>query len=314
MSDNPSSAEEYIRHGISNYYQGKYDAAVSDFDRALALNPECAEAYHYRGLAYLEKAKQDFFQSNKTIPQVPAPQVPAAEKAPPKDSLEENFDESLFRLLRRKRKELADSRMQPAFCIFGDRTLKDLIINKPTTLEAFSRIYGLGEKRTEQFGEIFVNLIREHIGTLDKKKPTADHDAMGKTEESITVRSDASLNLADEDARAMSEDELIDKYLFVYEDLWHGKKEPRSECEKNFMTWIECARAGLQKPDVSSGHAMAYWSYRKKEIARRANNMKEKGMPEREDGVPSEDWGIRSEWEAMRRRNFGDINSRGRGN
>jgi len=51
---NPSLAEAYNNRGLA-YAQGKgqYDKAISDCTKAIEINPSLAEAYNNRGLAYL---------------------------------------------------------------------------------------------------------------------------------------------------------------------------------------------------------------------------------------------------------------------
>jgi tetratricopeptide (TPR) repeat protein len=50
---NPNDAEAYNNRGLA-YAKGmkKYDMAITDFNRAIGLNPEFAEAYDNRGIAY----------------------------------------------------------------------------------------------------------------------------------------------------------------------------------------------------------------------------------------------------------------------
>jgi len=47
-----SSAEANINHGADNYQRGQYDEAISDFSKAIEINPRYAQAYLNRGTAY----------------------------------------------------------------------------------------------------------------------------------------------------------------------------------------------------------------------------------------------------------------------
>jgi len=71
-------------------------------------------------------------------------------------------DMKLFMHLRELRKSLADQQNQPAFVIFGDRTLLDIAKNKPTTLQQFSALSGVGKFKLEKYGQIFINAIKEY--------------------------------------------------------------------------------------------------------------------------------------------------------
>ncbi len=74
------------------------------------------------------------------------------------------IDQGLFQILRKKRIELARKRGVPAYIIFSDKTLRDIAAKKPTTKEAFSSIYGVGENKLKSYAEIFINIIKEYTG------------------------------------------------------------------------------------------------------------------------------------------------------
>ena len=56
---NPNFAEAYIFRGLANNNSGKHDEAISDFNKAIRLNPSLAEAYMGRGLANSNSGKRD---------------------------------------------------------------------------------------------------------------------------------------------------------------------------------------------------------------------------------------------------------------
>ncbi|KES09976.1 Superfamily II DNA helicase [Snodgrassella alvi SCGC AB-598-O02] len=66
-------------------------------------------------------------------------------------------EERLWQTLRNWRKERASKNNVPAYTIFADRTLQDLVRHPPTTLADLNHIYGLGESKIRNFGtEILV--------------------------------------------------------------------------------------------------------------------------------------------------------------
>ncbi len=71
---------------------------------------------------------------------------------------EEN--EELFEVLRAYRKQLADERKVPAYIILSDKVLHLLASIRPTTIEAFGDISGIGAYKKEAYGEDFVRLIK----------------------------------------------------------------------------------------------------------------------------------------------------------
>ena len=55
----PDYAEAYYNRGFVYAGRGEYKQAIADFDKAIALKPDLAEAYNNRGLAYAEKGDDD---------------------------------------------------------------------------------------------------------------------------------------------------------------------------------------------------------------------------------------------------------------
>ncbi|MBU2222381.1 MAG: HRDC domain-containing protein, partial [Candidatus Omnitrophica bacterium] len=71
-------------------------------------------------------------------------------------------DEELFELLRQKRAELARKQGVPNYIIFGDKSLKDMATNKPTTREAFAQVFGVGEHKLKTYADQFISVIKKH--------------------------------------------------------------------------------------------------------------------------------------------------------
>ena len=72
-------------------------------------------------------------------------------------------DEILFERLRALRKKLADERKVPAYIVFGDNTLRALAREYPQTLAALEGIPGIGEKKRDEFGDIFTTAIADFL-------------------------------------------------------------------------------------------------------------------------------------------------------
>ena len=71
-----------------------------------------------------------------------------------------SLEERLFDSLQQLRKQIAERETIPAYLIFSDDTLHDIVEKKPTSLEAFSTIQGVSELKLEKYGKVFVALIR----------------------------------------------------------------------------------------------------------------------------------------------------------
>ena len=72
-------------------------------------------------------------------------------------------DEVLFERLRTVRKTLADERQLPAYIIFSDVSLRQMARNYPASEQEFARINGVGEKKLQEFGDIFLAEIAAHL-------------------------------------------------------------------------------------------------------------------------------------------------------
>jgi ATP-dependent DNA helicase RecQ len=74
-------------------------------------------------------------------------------------------DEGLFEELRRLRKQVAADREVPPYIVFSDVALRQMARDYPQTERDFARISGVGQKKLAEFGETFLGLIREFLGT-----------------------------------------------------------------------------------------------------------------------------------------------------
>ena len=74
-----------------------------------------------------------------------------------------NDEKELFLALKSKRIELARRRRVPAYIIFPDATLHQMLIHKPQSLEAMGKLNGVGSKKLEKYGEAFISVINEII-------------------------------------------------------------------------------------------------------------------------------------------------------
>jgi len=78
-------------------------------------------------------------------------------------------DEILFERLRVLRKKLADERKVPAYVIFGDATLRAMARDYPATPADMEGIFGMGEKKRAEFGEIFAAEIAGYLATNSRQ-------------------------------------------------------------------------------------------------------------------------------------------------
>ncbi len=91
--------------------------------------------------------------------------VESSRSAPKKNRADvdwEGVDRGLFDALREVRRCRAEELGLPAYIVFGDATLRELARDRPTTLDRFGKVRGVGAKKCADFGEEFVRAIAEY--------------------------------------------------------------------------------------------------------------------------------------------------------
>lgn len=66
----------------------------------------------------------------------------------------------LFAALKAKRTEIARHESVPAYIVFSDRTLSDMALRRPSSLDALAGVRGVGEMKLARYGEKFLAVIR----------------------------------------------------------------------------------------------------------------------------------------------------------
>ncbi len=79
---------------------------------------------------------------------------------PPTTGIE---DMKLFEALRSLRLTCANEEGFPPYIVFSDKVLHSLATIKPTTIEQFGNISGIGEHKKEKYGNRFVALIQKYV-------------------------------------------------------------------------------------------------------------------------------------------------------
>jgi len=68
-------------------------------------------------------------------------------------------DQVLLTELKAKRLSLATAQGVPAFFVFSDATLMDMVNQKPQTRTSFAQINGVGPKKLAQYSDVFLALL-----------------------------------------------------------------------------------------------------------------------------------------------------------
>lgn len=105
-------------------------------------------------LAVIRREETDMAKGRKKKSVIPVKELPLG--------LPNTESEELFEALRILRKRLADQEVLPAYIVLSDKVLHLLSIARPTTLEEFGNISGIGEYKKKKYGKYFVELIRRY--------------------------------------------------------------------------------------------------------------------------------------------------------
>ena len=106
-------------------------------------------------LAVIRREESAPAKGRKKKPTIPVRELPLG--------LPNTESEELFEALRALRKQLADQEALPAYIVLSDKVLHLLSTARPTTMEAFGNISGIGEYKKKKYGKDFVELIRKYV-------------------------------------------------------------------------------------------------------------------------------------------------------
>ncbi len=136
-------------------------SAVRDWIEQLA-DQECIERCGEFGVLKLtDKGRRVLKGKEQPLLLEPARKKSAPKPAPVEDSWE-GVDRGLFEELRRLRHALARERAMPAYIVFGDAALRDMARKRPSTPAAFLNVFGVGERKLQQYGQVMLAAIREY--------------------------------------------------------------------------------------------------------------------------------------------------------
>lgn len=148
--------QDYLMQMLQN---GLFEIAYDEGNH-LKLT-DCGRKVLYQGrkveLAVIRREEKPQRRGRKTVRAVAslpfaAPQVPATGVG---------GGDGLFEALRALRKRLADAQGFPSYIVMSDKVLQALCEIRPTTVEAFGQVSGIGEFKKNKYGKDFVELIRK---------------------------------------------------------------------------------------------------------------------------------------------------------
>lgn len=127
-----------------------------------------------------------------------------------------SYDENLFDLLKKLRKDVARSKNLPPYVIFQDPSLEEMATVYPTSKEELAKINGVGMGKITKFGKPFLELIQEYVDENDiiTASDVLIKSAVNKSKVKIFIiqQIDRKIDLQEiADAKGLSFSELIDE-------------------------------------------------------------------------------------------------------
>ena len=86
-----------------------------------------------------------------------------AAKRTTKSSLPMDIDVALWEALRECRRQMASEQGVPPYVIFHDSTLQEMCMTIPQSLGEFARLSGVGERKLDKYGAVFLSAINQHL-------------------------------------------------------------------------------------------------------------------------------------------------------
>ncbi|MGL4608783.1 MAG: DNA helicase RecQ [Trueperaceae bacterium] len=76
-------------------------------------------------------------------------------------------DAELFVALRTLRADIAREQNVPAYVIFHDSTLRQMALDKPRSLRTFAKLSGVGQRKLESYGQVFLDVMLQYTPALE---------------------------------------------------------------------------------------------------------------------------------------------------
>lgn len=139
---------------ISIAYDEDNHAKVTDMGKEVLYgksNAMLAEASEISLTPYKKKETRGRQESTSRQTEIPELKLSAVE------------DKQLFEQLRVLRRKIADKQNFAAYLILSDKVIHSLAAEKPTTIEEFGHISGIGEFKKVHYGKVFTDAIRNYL-------------------------------------------------------------------------------------------------------------------------------------------------------
>jgi len=153
-------------YGIGREFSGKQWSRLA---RQLIREGYLSKDPQFGGLKIETPAKEILKGQKKVFGTVGQGRKKKSDKTYPgqvgKGSVE--YDNTLFKLLKKQRKLLADEEQRPPYAIFSDATLMEMAYYYPQSFDSLLNIYGIGRAKRNKYGEPFLEIITDYCKAND---------------------------------------------------------------------------------------------------------------------------------------------------
>ncbi len=170
------------------------------------------------GVLKLSKAGKDFLKKPHSIELVKDKDFESIIESEDREPqiVAKSYDETLFELLKKLRRDVAKKRNLPPYVIFQDPSLEEMATVYPTTKEELAKINGVGMGKITKFGQPFLDLIQEFVDDNDivTASDVVVKSAVNKSKTKIFIiqQIDRKIDLEEiADAKGLTYAELIDE-------------------------------------------------------------------------------------------------------
>ena len=127
-----------------------------------------------------------------------------------------DYNKSLFEVLRSKRKEIADKINVPPYVIFPDKTLIDMSVKYPNSIDELRNIHGIGEAKLKKYGSTFLKILNDFYAENEVKQ---NIDLSNKVHKKISNKSRRYKIIGDAYRSGKSVDSLLKEYGIQFQTL-----------------------------------------------------------------------------------------------
>lgn len=155
------STSQWQDYMLQMYQMGLIEVHYNEHGRLSITRQGLDVLYGRKAIMFVQPRREETFKPKTSRRSI----VPEVHLDMTQDSMRKSYkeDPDLFETLRKLRLQIAKEQGLPAYTVFTDMVLHHLAAIKPTTLEGFSHIQGVGDFKLKRYGNIFIKAIKRHM-------------------------------------------------------------------------------------------------------------------------------------------------------